>query len=807
MGNDSRAKKGKSKVVVVSRHGRFPFQTGMVTAALLRRGLTMEDAIGTARVVRDRVEGRKEVTTAQLGDVIEMVVAERLGLETARAFRAAGAKTPLVQTTHGTFPFSEGNLLRDLDTAGVSLEDAMKLVNELEERVRSLDTSSVTESFVHRQLGQLLAETASEDVVRRFKLTSWVTSSRAPVIILIGGATGTGKSTLAMELAYRLGVVWITSTDMVRETMRAILSPMLVPGLHDHSFRGMVVGGQVLSDPRERVLAGFRQQTSQVAVGIRAVIQRAVYENAHIIIEGTHLVPPFEQYLPPGAHAHLAGFLLAVPDEAEHRRRFPERSHRAPARSAGVYLDAFQSVRWIHEDMLHQAEEAEAVVLSNSDITKTMRAAVDILSRSLPLDHATGPASVLPPAPKKPQLPTLFLLLDGMGDEPNAALAGKTPLQAADMPTLRRLARSAGLGQVQTAKVAGRIPSTDEGTMALLCSESGIKLGRGVLEALGEGVPLPNDAVVFRGNLATVDADGAIVDRRAGRIRDGVADLVAPLSHVPLANGLVARVYPGHEHRLVVTILGPGLSPAVCDTDPGSTSVSNRVQVPLPLDPSPEAARTAEALAEFLEIARRTLESHPLNATRLAQGLLPANMILTRGSSALPRKRANRLEGVLIGRCSTARGVARYLGLRTLTTPTMTGNLDTDLQAKFDAAREALNETDLVIVHIKGTDIAAHDRRPMEKSKFISKVDANLGRLLEQRGEKAGRLRIVVAADHGTSSVTGEHLPDPVPLLLATWPVEGTDEAEFSERICAQGALGLLRPGELPGLLGLTQER
>ncbi len=78
MGNESRPKKGKSKVVVLSRHGRFPFQTGMVTAALLRRGLTMEDAIGTARVVRDRVEGRKEVTTEQLGDVIELVVAERL---------------------------------------------------------------------------------------------------------------------------------------------------------------------------------------------------------------------------------------------------------------------------------------------------------------------------------------------------------------------------------------------------------------------------------------------------------------------------------------------------------------------------------------------------------------------------------------------------------------------------------------------------------------------------------------------------------------------------------------------------------
>lgn len=809
MGSDVRTKKGKVKVFVTSRHGRFPFQTGLVTAALLRRGLTMADAIATARAVRDRIEARrdKEVTTEQVGVVIHDVVLEKLGPEAAKAVKAADVKPPLVQTTHGTFPFSEHNVLRDLDTAGVPLEEAMRLVTRLEDRVKELDASAVSETLVHREMEQLLVYEATEDVVRRFRLTNWVANSRAPVIILIGGATGTGKSTLAMELAYRLGVVWIVSTDMVRETMRAILSPTLVPGLHDHSFRGMVVGGQVLSDPRERVLVGFRQQTSQVAVGVRAVIQRAIYENANIIIEGTHIVPPFEQYMPPGATAHMAGFVLTVPDEAQHRRRFPERSNRQPARSAGVYLDAFQSVRWIHEDTLRQAEEAETVVLSNSDLNKTLRAAVDILSRGLPVDEPPGTASMPPRAPRRDMVPTLLLLLDGLGDEPSSALANKTPLEAAHLPHLRRLAHAAGQGQIQTARIAGRVPSTDEGTLALLCPETGVKLGRGVLEALGEGVPVPSDAVVFRGNLATVDPDGAIVDRRAGRIRDGVADLVAPLAHVPLSRGIIARVYAGHEHRIVVTLIGPGLSPLVCDTDPSDSVAAGRVQVPLPLESSPEAARTAEALAEFLQIARKKLSAHPLNASRLAQGLLPANMILTRGASALPRRRTSRLDGVLIGRCSTARGIARYLGLRTITTPQMTGNLDTDLDAKFHAAHQALMETDLAIVHVKGTDIAAHDRRPLEKANFLSSVDQALGRFLEEWPDERGKLRVVVAADHGTSSVTGEHLPDPVPLLLASWPTEGTEQAEFSEKSSAQGALGLLRPGELPVLLGLTTEK
>src|SRR5690606_3042413 len=164
-------------------------------------------------------------------------------------------------------------------------------------------------------------------------------------------------------------------------------------------------------------------------VGIRAVIQRAIYENAHIIIEGTHIVPPFDQYLPTGANAHVAGFTLAVPDEEEHRRRFPERSNRQPARAAGIYLDAYQSVRWIHEDMLRMAEEAETVVLSNADLDKTLRSAADILSRGLPLDEG-GPGVPLTQTPRQPPMSTLFLILDGLGDEPSPALAGKTPLEA-----------------------------------------------------------------------------------------------------------------------------------------------------------------------------------------------------------------------------------------------------------------------------------------------------------------------------------------------------------------------------------------
>jgi 2,3-bisphosphoglycerate-independent phosphoglycerate mutase len=157
----------------------------------------------------------------------------------------------------------------------------------------------------------------------------------------------------------------------------------------------------------------------------------------------------------------------------------------------------------------------------------------------------------------------------------------------------------------------------------------------------------------------------------------------------------------------------------------------------------------------------------------------------------------------MVARCNTALGVARYLGMKTATGPGMTGSLDTNIDAKFAMASKLLTELDFVVVHVKGADIAAHDQRPLEKRDFINNVDAALGRFLAREPQLSGRLRVVVSADHGTSSLTGNHVSAPVPLLLATWNAETRDEADFTEDSAARGALGVLRAGDLRELLGL----
>ncbi|MEZ4443537.1 MAG: alkaline phosphatase family protein [Polyangiaceae bacterium] len=795
--------------MVVSRHGRYRFQTGMITASLLQRGIKMKDAVKVARAVRDSVSGRDEISSDKLSARIESVIEKTLGKDApTQSVRPPNGQSPvpLIETSRGVYPFSKGVLLRHLGTAGLRLDEATKLVARVEAWVRAEVHQNLPEARLHEEVATLLRQTHGDDYVRRYNLTIWGRQAELPVIILLGGATGVGKSTLAMELAYRLGFAWVVSTDMIRETMRTVISPELAPGLHDHSFRGIINVGDALSDPRERVLAGFHRQAAQVGVGIRAVVTRAVREHANIIIEGTHLAPPFRQYVPAGLDAHVAGFLLAVPNEAEHRERFPRRAQTQGKRVAETYLDAFQSVRWIHDDLLRLAEEAEAVVFGNDTLEGTLAGAIDFLSQELPVEEVE-PAEWVQSPPIEPAVPTLLIIVDGMADEPNPALGDKTPLAAAHTPTLCRLAGTGGQGLVATGN--GREPaSTDEGILALLGdgSEEASHLGRGLYEALGQGLPIPADAVLFRGNLATVADDGTILDRRAGRIRAGVEDLLADLRDIPLSGGLVGRLYPGHEHRIVVMIQGAGLSAAVCDTDPGDDAPVQRLLAARAGDDSPEASRTAEALHELLAKAREVLADHPLNDTRLAHGLPAANAILTRGASMADRRpdAASRCRGVMVSGCSTALGVARYLGMQTAKSPHMTGNLDTDLDAKFRTAAELLHEVDFVTVHIKGTDIAGHDRRPLEKRDFISSIDAALGRFLESEGERQ-RLRIVVTADHGTSCLTGNHMVQPVPLLLAQWDPEAEDVHEFDEESAAHGALGVLAKGELADLLGITR--
>jgi 2,3-bisphosphoglycerate-independent phosphoglycerate mutase len=311
---------------------------------------------------------------------------------------------------------------------------------------------------------------------------------------------------------------------------------------------------------------------------------------------------------------------------------------------------------------------------------------------------------------------------------------------------------------------------THTGTGALmgLAPKDATLLARGPVEAAGIGLPVGPGDVLLRCNFATLSSEQGkiqIADRRAGRIREGTDELASVLRDLPLGDGITGGLYPTTQHRAVLALRGLGLSADVTDTDPGSGREAIGVLPASAHDGTNAAAqRTADAINQFVHDAQRLLAAHPINAERIARGLLPANGILTRsaGVAGSPRSLVSHLglnASVITGE-QTVAGLGRLFGFRIISEAGFTAMPQTDLAGKLAAAASELETSDLVFLHIKGPDICSHDRDPLGKKANLERIDASLSDL------KRDDLVIGVTGDHSSDSNRGRHCGDPVPSLL-----------------------------------------
>jgi 2,3-bisphosphoglycerate-independent phosphoglycerate mutase len=380
------------------------------------------------------------------------------------------------------------------------------------------------------------------------------------------------------------------------------------------------------------------------------------------------------------------------------------------------------------------------------------------------------------------------LIVDGMGDLPVPELHGKTPLEAAYTPHLDKLASTGLYGQIDPI-APGIIPNTDSGTGMLMGMQPdhAERLRRGPVEAAGAGASLRAGDVAMRANFASVDEfDGQILvrDRRAGRIEKDVPKLLQILSQIPVPPGIELQLRPTNQHRAVLVFSGEGLDAAITDTDPGDEILPAPLLRSQPL--RPEAAATAALLNQYLDQVREILRTHELNRLRIHQGKRPANALITRGAGMAADignliSEAG-LTAALISGCNTVRGLGRMFGFDNIEDPRFTAKRNTDIDAKIEAAINALQDHDLVFVHLKAPDLCAHDQEPLVKMEILQRFDAALAPLLEQP------VIIACAADHSTDSNSGKHTSDPVPALLYTpgrrFVVNGV---KFGESACRLG--------------------
>ncbi len=364
----------------------------------------------------------------------------------------------------------------------------------------------------------------------------------------------------------------------------------------------------------------------------------------------------------------------------------------------------------------------------------------------------------------------VFLIMDGLGGMPIEP-GGPTELEAAQTPNFDRFAREGICGLLDPV-APGITPGSGPGHLALFGYDPlEIIIGRGVLSALGIDFELTDRDVAARLNFCTIDEQGRVVDRRAGRIPTELnRQLVEKIKKkVKLPDGVTYFLETESEHRAVLVIRGDGLGGQVSDTDPQQTGVP-------PLEPVGEdeaSRRTATLVKQFLRQVREVLKDEH-----------PANMVLARGFAKhepLPSmEQRYGLRSVAIAQYPMYRGLARLVGMTVLPRPETYEDMWQQLTDNFHAY-------DFFFVHFKKTDSSGEDGDFKKKVKIIEEIDAWAAPLRELKPDV-----LVVTGDHSTPSKLKSHSWHPVPVLLWSQHCRRDDVVRFGEKYCARGYLGRL---------------
>lgn len=265
-------------------------------------------------------------------------------------------------------PYSRGLMARALMAAGVSAVRAYELAQRVQVDLAARAADAVDLDRLEELACEVLGDSEGTRAVRRLRRHEALRELDLPIILLIGGATGTGKSTVATEVAYRLGITRVSSTDFVRQTMRAFLSPDFMPSIHYSSFEVPVPGGL------GGVVEGFLEQTRNVLIGVRAVVERALQEGWSLVLEGVHLVPGM---LPPIEGALVVHCVLAIERPELHEAHFWVRDA-SSFRPVQKYLDALPDIRLVQDFIVERAREAGVPVVENASIEPTVGAVIEL---------------------------------------------------------------------------------------------------------------------------------------------------------------------------------------------------------------------------------------------------------------------------------------------------------------------------------------------------------------------------------------------------------------------------------------------
>ncbi len=376
-------KKIVDKPYVIKEDYQFPFSRGILTQSLVNSGLSTEESYEIATVIQDELvnRGLKNLTSDELKFIVADYLLKRLGEDAKnRYLRVSAIRIGVIRGT-SISPYSKGIMSQTLKASGLEPSLSYEIARRIETYLFNQGTYNLTNDELRAITYNIVKKHCGQAYAERYLL--WRRSVRnpsKPFILLFGGGTGAGKSTVSVEIAHRLGLTAVLSTDSIREIMRSMISSELMPCVHQSSFTAWEAFDNPIPDGVDPLVIAFREQVAKVSVGIMAIIERAIKENVSLVMDGIHIVPGFikKEYF---QKANIAFVIISINDRELHKERFLIRENQTLVRrQAKKYLDNFENIRKLQDYIISLAKTYEVPVIDNVDMDRTVEGVLEYIT-------------------------------------------------------------------------------------------------------------------------------------------------------------------------------------------------------------------------------------------------------------------------------------------------------------------------------------------------------------------------------------------------------------------------------------------
>jgi 2,3-bisphosphoglycerate-independent phosphoglycerate mutase len=408
----------------------------------------------------------------------------------------------------------------------------------------------------------------------------------------------------------------------------------------------------------------------------------------------------------------------------------------------------------------------------------------------------------------------IYVLLDGVGDLPHPDLDGKTPLEAADTPTLDKIASNGSIGEVISVG-KGIAPESDIAVFNMLGYKFNYTeyVGRGVIEAIGIGIDFKDGDLALRGNYSTLNDEGVIIDRRAGRHIEkedtcGIAkEIEEKIKFSHPDTSVVVSPTIGHRVTVRIRVNSQKLSARITNTDPAYSNIGGmgvakavgdflKIEKCLPLEGTEDSKFTANLVNEFSGQTIDIMKESKINKKRQEQNKKQLSCILLRDAGnkypdVIPINEKYAMKFSCIVDMPVELGISEVLKMKAFEA----GGL-TDYEEKARVAAKAMETQNAIYVHLKGPDEFGHDGDAIGKTKNIEEIDQRFFKTLVENIDSS-KVTIIISADHSTPCINKGHSDDPVPVLVSGDFIKNDGTTRMTEEQAKKGSIGLLQGAEV----------